>query len=462
VTAIVWFRRDLRVHDHPALVAAAAAGEVVPVFLWDEPDQWPIGAASRWWLHQSLHRLQEDLKAQGSRLIIRRGPATPVLTELARESGATHVYWNRRYEPAAIEADRATKSELRQAGLTVESFAGNLLFEPWTIQNKAGKPFQVFTPFWKTLAQNAIAPAAAAPKLTGPAQWPRSLGIGELELEPKIDWAGGLRANWQPGEAGAHARLRRFLPRTANYLAERDRPEQSATSLLSPHLAFGEITPRQMWHAVGAQPDAEPYRRQLAWREFAHHLLFHFPQTPDEPLRTDFGRFPWKMDANALRAWTKGQTGYPLVDAGMRELWHTGYVHNRVRMVAASFLVKDLLIPWQEGARWFWDTLVDADLANNTLGWQWVAGCGADAAPYFRIFHPVLQGEKFDAEGNYVRHWIPELASLPNQWIHKPWQAPAEVLQAAGVQLGRSYPQPLVDHAEARERALQALATLKQ
>jgi len=457
-TAIVWFRRDLRLSDNPALEAAAKLGKVVPAYLWDDGGPWPMGAASKWWLHQSLTALQRSLEKLGSRLIIRCGPALEAFTELAEETGATHIFWNRRYEPAHIEADRKTKEQLRQRGLGVESFPGNLLAEPWTIQNKAGKPFQVFTPFWKTIAQVEIAPPTGTPKLISPQSWPSSLTVTDLGLEPTVDWTKGMREAWQPGEAGAQKRLDQFARRAANYIAERDLPDRDATSLLSPHLAFGEITPRQIWHAT----NEEPFRRQLAWREFAHHLLFHFPQTPDAPLRPEFARFPWKMDARLLRAWTKGQTGYPIVDAGMRQLWHTGYMHNRVRMVAASFLVKDLLIPWQEGARWFWDTLVDADLANNTLGWQWVAGCGADAAPYFRIFHPVLQGEKFDGAGNYVRKWVPEIAALPDAWLHKPWEAPADVRRKADVELGKNYPRPIVDHAEARVRALAALGTLKR
>jgi deoxyribodipyrimidine photo-lyase len=310
-------------------------------------------------------------------------------------------------------------------------------------------------------------PYPAPKRLRAPAEWPASLQISKLGLEPKVDWAGGLRQTWRPGERGASRQMKAFLDRAIEtYSTDRDRPDRRGTSRLSPHLHFGEIGVRQIWHAVrrhgaAADPSEEmhaTYLRQIAWREFSYHLLFHFPDTPRQALRPEFRRFPWRVDRKRLRAWTRGMTGYPLVDAGMRELWHTGWMHNRVRMLAASFLVKHLMIPWQEGAAWFWDTLVDADLANNTMGWQWSAGCGADAAPYFRIFNPVIQGEKFDPDGEYVRRWVPELTRLPNRWIHKPWEAPAELLSKAGVELGKNYPRPIVEHAAARKRALAALA----
>ena len=460
--ALVWFRLDLRVADNPALAQAVAAHDAVtPVFIWapEEETPWAPGGASRWWLHQSLRAFQADLAARNSRLILRRGPTADVLMTLAAETGARAVYWNRRYEPAMIARDREIQRRFREAGLAAEGFPGNLLYEPGTVANREGKPFRVFTAFWRAW-RSMPAPALsldAPTRLPSPERWPDSLPLADLALEPKIDWAAGLRETWQPGEAGALQQLNAFLRDHVDaYTAERDRPDHEGTSRLSPHLHFGEISARQVWHALSPHPNAEPYLRQIAWREFAYHLLFHFPQTPNEALRPEFRRFPWQLDPRMLHAWTRGRTGYPFVDAGMRELWRTGWMHNRVRMVTASFLVKHLLIPWQEGARWFWDTLVDADLANNTLGWQWCAGCGADAAPYFRIFNPVLQGEKFDPAGAYVRRWIPELARLPDAWIHKP--APREVLAAAGVELGRTYPAQVVDHQAARERALAALA----
>ncbi len=474
---LVWFRLDLRLADHPALAAAVRRGApVLAVFVWapEEEGDWPPGGASRWWLHQSLKALAADLDSRSARLVLRRGPALAALRALVKETGAGAVYWNRRYEPALMARDRAVKDALRSDGLEVESFNSALLFEPWTVANQAGKPFQVFTPFWRHCLGLADPPEPlpAPQQLPAPARWPRSLALEELDLEPKIDWAAGLRAAWPPGEAGAAAALRRFLEQAfAAYGEQRNRPDLPGTSRLSPHLHFGEIGPRQVWHALRAwasrhdlPPSAwrgSPFLAEIGWREFAHHLLFHFPHTPTAPLREEFARFPWRQNAAGLKAWQRGRTGYPIVDAGMRELWTTGWMHNRVRMIAASFLVKDLLVDWREGARWFWDTLVDADLASNTLGWQWTAGCGADAAPYFRIFNPVSQGAKFDPHGDYVRRWVPELARLPAEWIHQPWAAPPEVLARAGVELDRDYPQPVVRHAIAREVALEAWAKIK-
>jgi deoxyribodipyrimidine photo-lyase len=469
---LVWFGQDLRLADNPALERAIARqGAILPVFIWapEEEFPWSPGAASRWWLHQSLRELEASLIKRGSKLIVRRGPAAEALLALAAESGAKFIFWNRRYEPAAIARDRELGRRLRERGIAAASCPGNLLFEPGTILNANGKPYQVFTPFWRAcLAMPGPEKPYPAPKrLRAPAEWPASLQISKLGLEPKVDWAGGLRQTWRPGERGASRQMKAFLDRAIEtYSTDRDRPDRRGTSRLSPHLHFGEIGVRQIWHAVrrhGAAADpseqtAATYLRQIAWREFSYHLLFHFPHTPRLALRPEFHRFPWRVDRKGLRAWTRGKTGYPLVDAGMRELWHTGWMHNRVRMLAASFLVKHLMIPWQEGAAWFWDTLVDADLANNTMGWQWSAGCGADAAPYFRIFNPVIQGEKFDPDGEYVRRWVPELARLPNRWIHKPWEAPAALLSKAGVELGKNYPWPIVEHAAARKRALAALA----
>jgi len=445
MTAILWFRRDLRLGDNPALRAAMAEGRaVIPVFVWgpEEECEWAPGAASRWWLGQSLEELRSALERRGSRLVIRRGPPAEALERLARKCGAAAVFCN-------------------GSGGTVRGLPGNLLFEPGTILSRTGHPLQVFTAFWNAcLREPAPAMPLAVPRrIPGPEEWPESLAVRDLKLEPAPARAGGWRAHWQPGEAGAWRRIRAFLRGPVEaYASGRDQPDRAGTSRLSPHLHFGEVSARQVWHAVSSrEPVAEPFLRQLVWREFAHHLLFHFPRTPREPLRPRFHGFPWRVDAAGLRAWQRGMTGYPLVDAGMRELRRTGWMHNRVRMVAASFLVKHLLIPWTEGAAWFADTLLDADLANNTLGWQWCAGCGADAAPYFRIFNPVLQGARFDPEGSYVRRWVPEMARMPNRWIHRPWQAPEAVLAEAEVQLGRTYPQPIVDHEAARRRALEAL-----
>jgi deoxyribodipyrimidine photo-lyase len=475
--SLVWFRLDLRLDDNPALGAAVRhGGPVIPVYIQSAADErrWMPGAASNWWLHQSLSQLDASLRALGSRLILRRGPALATLEQLLEETGANAVYWNRRYEPAAIDTDRHVKSDLRKKGLIADSFQAGLLFEPWTVRTQTGQPYQVFTPFWKACLKlpQPAGPESSPSGIPIPATWPASLTLPELSLEPTIDWAAGLRATWRPGESGAAGQLDRFVHQALDqYPTGRDRPDQVGTSRLSPHLHFGEISVRRIWSKVrehrngdGSASSAEAgssYLRELGWREFAHHLLFHFPQTPEQPLRREFARFPWKTNRANLRAWQQGRTGFPIVDAGMRELWHTGWLHNRVRMIAASFLVKDLLIPWQEGASWFWDTLVDADLANNTLGWQWSAGCGADAAPYCRVFNPVTQGKKFDPDGAYVRQWVPELARLPNEWLHNPGEAPASVLAAAGIEPGETYPRPIVDHSEARSRALAALQRLK-
>jgi deoxyribodipyrimidine photo-lyase len=477
-TTLVWFRNDLRLQDNPALDAALQRGRrVVPVFIWapQEEGGWPPGAASRWWLHESLSTLAAQLQGLGSRLILRQGASRDELLAVARQTGATALFWNRRYEPAIIARDSRLKSELRAGGLEAESFNAALLREPWEVANKAGKPFQVFTAYWRTcLTQTDPALPLPAPTTLAPVPSElKSVPLEEFNLKPRIDWAAGLRSAWQPGAAGAAAELARFLyAGFEDYTEARNRPHETGTSRLSPHLHFGEIGPRQIWHALRsvAEERALPARAwrdsqfvaELGWREFAHHLLFHFPHTTERPLRTEFEAFPWKASPKRLRAWQRGQTGVPLVDAGMRELWHTGWMHNRIRMVTASFLVKNLLVPWQEGARWFWDTLVDADLAGNTLGWQWTAGCGADAAPYFRIFNPVSQGQRFDPEGDYVRKWIPELAALPATAIHSPWLASPDVLARAGVKLGKSYPEPIVSLVASREAALAAYATLKR
>jgi deoxyribodipyrimidine photo-lyase len=479
----VWFRQDLRLQDNPALAAAVARGEpVVPVYIWDEAGEgdWIPGGASRWWLHHSLAALDAALRERGSRLSIRSGASGAVLAELIESTGATAVYWNRRYEPAAIARDTELKASLASVAggadpgrVEAKSFNAALLFEPHTVRNKSGGPFQVFTPYWRhclTLpVEEPVKLKAGA--LPVPSRWPKSLALEELALLPAIKWDAGLAKTWQPGEAGARARLQHFAGAMDAYADGRDQPERDATSRLSPHLHFGEIGPRQIWAAVRAQGKGSgvfpPHRggqvflKEVGWREFAHHLLFHFPATPRQPLRAEFAAFPWRKDAKQLRAWQRGLTGYPIVDAGMRQLWATGWMHNRVRMIVASFLVKHLRLSWQEGAAWFWDTLVDADLANNTLGWQWSAGCGADAAPYFRIFNPILQGRKFDPVGDYVRRWVPELAKLGNEFIHEPWEAPMDVLAEAGLTLGRTYPQPIVEHAEAREAALAAFQGMR-
>lgn len=470
---IVWFHRDLRLEDNPALSAAVERGHpVIPVLIWAPEDEapWAPGGASRWWLHGSLDALSRFLIERGSRLILRTAPTLEALRSLIRETDADAVYWNRRYEPALVERDAGIQPSLSADGLQVETFNASLLFEPSDVATKQGKPYQVFTPFWRRCRETGLPmeTISAPAHVPAPARWPVSVALDDLGLLPRVDGASGLRDAWTPGEAGAHERLETFIDEVlGDYGTSRDYPSQTGTSRLSPHLHFGELGPRQIAQAIAEETplsdrsSAEGYLSEIGWREFAHHVLYHFPSTPDRPLKPKFESFPWRNDDDHLQAWQRGETGYPIVDAGMRELWETGWMHNRVRMVVASFLTKDLLIPWQDGARWFWDTLVDADLANNTFGWQWAAGCGADAAPYFRIFNPVRQGERFDPEGAYVRRWVPELADLDGDLIHAPWQATEPDLRAADVKLGGTYPAPIVDHGEARDRALAAYERVK-
>jgi deoxyribodipyrimidine photo-lyase len=439
VTTIVWFRQDLRLADNPALDAAVNRGDpIIPLYIWSPEDEgdWPPGAASRWWLHQSLESLNESLRARGSQLILAKGRTTEILTTLAKETSATALHWNRRYEPAAIQCSTAVKGAFASRGIHTASFNSALLAEPWEMLNLSNKPYRVYTPYMRRMVHTLDPPPAlrAPSKLKAPSQWPRSTPLASLDLMPRINWYAGLAERWRPGEHNAHATLERFIDRAlATYKQNRDAPAVDSTSGLSPHLHFGEIGPRQIWHALGPKGRNSTFLHELIWREFAYHLLYHFPATTTKPLRAEFAAFPWKKSAKHLKAWQQGQTGVPMVDAGMRELWTTGVIHNRVRMIVASFLVKNLLQPWQEGARWFWDTLVDADLANNTLNWQWVAGCGADAAPYFRIFNPISQAKRYDPDGEYLRRWAPEPA-----------------------------PRPIVDLAKSREAALDAYAEMRR
>jgi deoxyribodipyrimidine photo-lyase len=473
-TTIVPLDLDLRLTDHPALVAAAREGAVVPVYVLDEAPgrPWAIGGASRWWLSKSLDTLGKALAAQGSRLILRRGSLVDEVRALAEETGARTVRFTRGYEPEAVRRQTALKTALEADGIAVRRHGGRLLFEPEAIRAKEGRPFKVFTAFWRAALQ-AEAPAQplGVPKLEAPLRWPASDRLqswGLLSTRP--NWAAAFPDHWMPGEAGAVAKLDALIAGPLRQYSElRNRPDLGGTSRLSPHLHFGDISPRLAWHRIAAAAEADPrlaagaevFLREIGWREFSYHLLYHWPDLPEAPFRPDFAAFPWRDDLRLLRSWQKGATGYPIVDAGMRELWTTGWMHNRVRMIVASFLVKDLLIPWQAGERWFWDTLVDADLANNAASWQWVAGSGADAAPYFRIFNPVSQGRKLDPEGAYVRRWVPEIAGLPDALIHAPFEASEVELAAAGLRLGENYPRPIVDHKAAHNRALEAFAQLK-
>ena len=469
--SLIWFRNDLRLADHPALIAALGSGQaIVPVYILDEETEGlrRRGAASRWWLHHSLQALDASLRLLGSQLSLRRGPAEQVMAELAAECGATAVYWNRAYHPAARERDAGIKQAFNARGTVAEGLKGNLLFEPWEVKAAGADSYKVFSAFWRACQalRSPDSPLPAPKSLPAPAKWPRTDSLAAWQLRPSApDWAGGLRTAWTPGEAAARARLTHFLDEAlVRYREERDLPAVEATSRLSPHLAFGEISPRVIWQAATARGHSaatEKFLAEIGWREFSYHLLFHHGDLAQRNFRPEFDAFPWANDGagddmeEPIEAWRRGRTGYPIVDAGMRELWTTGWMHNRVRMIAASFLTKDLLVDWRIGERWFWDTLVDADPASNAAGWQWVAGTGADAAPYFRIFNPVLQGEKFDPNGDYVRRWVPELAGLPAKTIHRPWTAdqppPPDV-----------YPARLVDHAAARERALGAFRTIKR
>ena len=471
-TTLMWFRQDLRLRDNPALLHACEQGDILPVFIVDTatPDQYKPGGASKWWLHHSLLSLNRQLKGK---LICLQGDPQTLIPELVNTTGLQNVVWNRCYEPWQIARDQEIKKALKSRGIRVNSFSASLLWEPWQVVKHDGTPYKVFTPYYRKgcLKQpSPRLPLSAPEKIDITAIDVLSKGIASLDLLPAIHWYGKMEKQWQPGEEGAEQALSAFLSAPVNnYKLQRDFPDIRGTSRLSPHLHFGEISPNQIWHAAIAakhgnmeSPDVDCYLSELGWREFSYYLLYHFPYITDQNFNTNFDRFPWHHDPEALTAWQKGQTGVPIVDAGMRELWQTGYMHNRVRMIVGSFLVKNLLIDWRHGERWFWDCLLDADLAANSASWQWVAGSGADAAPYFRIFNPLLQGEKFDPEGKYVSRYCPELAHLPTKYIHQPWNAPEGILSAASVQLGQTYPKPVVDLKASRQRALDAFSELKK
>lgn len=480
----VWFRDDLRLQDNPAFFHACESAEtVLPVFILDEKamGSWKIGGASRWWLERSLVSLQHQLKAQGSDLLIFKGDSLKTLKMIIKQTQSGSVYWNRRYTPALVECDKIVKKNLTDSGSTVKSFTGNLLIEPWKILNTSDLPYKVYTPFWKRMRQELVTspPAILAEPSTIPqlpSTLPDSLSIAELCLyNTSIDWAKRFPDYWSPGAAGADSALEEFMAQSITvYPQQRDFPSEDSTSRLSPHLHFGELSVKQCWLDIWQQIEADGqnskqansgalwgYLRQLVWREFCHYLLFHFPETDQKSFNNNFEKFEWLVNKKLLKRWQSGATGYPLVDAGMRQLWQTGWMHNRVRMVCASFLTKHLLIHWLDGAKWFWDTLVDADLANNSCGWQWVAGSGADAAPYFRIFNPILQSKKFDAQGDYIREWVPELKKLDSRTIHTPWEADTAQLKKAGIELGETYPHIIIEHTTARQRALDRYARLR-
>ncbi len=472
---IVLFRDDLRLADNPALTHAARSGAPVLALFLLEPEsetRRAPGAAARWWLHGSLESLRRELEARGVPLALLRGSAHATLIDFARRVEACAVSWNRRAGAPAREEDEILASALKDESVEAHHFPANMLFDPQAVRTGSGGAYRVFTPFWRAARQ--MTPDTPLPVPQEIEGWKDPFESERLEdwglLPTKPDWAGGIAQAWTPGERDARRRLDAFLQGTvADYGERRDFPADAATSRLSPSLRFGEISAREIWHRVRAaneagdapEADGEKFLSEVGWREFCHHLLGGHRDLATRNFNPAFDRFPWARDEKALAAWQQGRTGYPIVDAGMRELWATGWMHNRVRMIAASFLTKHLLIDWREGEKWFWDTLVDADPANNPAGWQWVAGCGADAAPYFRIFNPVLQGEKFDPEGAYVRHWVPELERLDKRWLHKPWEAPARALSEAGVRLGETYPRPVIDHTSARKRALSAYEAMR-
>ncbi len=468
----MWFRQDLRLADNPALVDACGRGEIIPIYILDDEnaDSWKIGGASRWWLHHALEDLNRSLN-QGLQLY--KGEASAILSVLAHQTGAEAIVWNRCYEPWRIVRDANIKSALKGQGLDVQSFNGSLLWEPWQVLKKDSTPYKVFTPYYRRGCLSAVAPRQPIPipkSINISKTSNHSLRLEDLNLLPKINWDGEMNARWDISEAAAHTRLDEFvMDDLQDYREGRNFPNKPNVSRLSPYLHFGQISPNIAWHRaseagafVTNEKSLDTFLSELGWREFSNYLLYHFPKLPTDNLQARFDLFPWAENTDAdLKAWQRGNTGYPLVDAGMRELYNTGYMHNRVRMVVGSFLVKNLLVHWHHGERWFWDCLVDADLASNSASWQWIAGCGADAAPFFRIFNPITQSEKFDKQGAYIRRYVPELANLPDKYIHAPWLAPSEILTAAGVDIGIDYPAPIIDIKESRERALAAFAVTK-
>ena len=477
-TAIVWFRNDLRISDHrPLTEAAREATHVLAVFVLDRRagGAWAVGGAALWWLHHSLAALSEAIGRAGGTLVLREGDAATIIPELADQAGATSVHCGRSHEPSLRELDQRVEHALQKRSVAFRSHRVSTLFDLDAIRTQSGKIYGVFTPFART-CRGLPDPAAPLPPVAGLNAPKGSFASDRLEdwhlLPTRPDWAGGLRDTWTPGEIGAHDRMKRFL---ADHLAEygdnRNIPgNEDGTSMLSPHLRWGELSPVQVWHAARAANEAargnrskagtrsgfETFQNEILWHEFAAYLLHNNPAMPDEPLRAAYGRLRWRRDPRGLRAWQRGLTGVPIVDAGMRQLWHVGWMHNRVRMITASLLTKHLLVSWREGEAWFWDTLVDGDLATNSASWQWVAGTGTDSQPFFRIFNPVTQGRKFDPDGTYVRRWVPELARLSSRWLHAPWEAPAAELERAGIRLGHDYPKPVISLEEGRDRALSA------
>lgn len=475
MTTLHWFRRDLRLQDNPSWDRALATGStVLPVYIHcpQEDGNWQRGAASNWWLHEALLDLEEQLAKLNCPLILLhlQESTQTTLLQFCKQQRVEQVFWNRCYEPAAVARDTKIKQALTSLGIASSSLNGNLLTDPLKISNKSGKPFQVFTPFWRhclslDLPQNNKVVLAESSSFPKPHKR-QGASVASLNLLPKIPWYKSLASHWNPTRTGAEILLNYAKEKTSTYPENRDIPSIEGTSKLSTYLHFGQLSPKEVYRSLlesSSDPQDQKITRQgilrqLFWREFSAHLCYHFPYSIDSPLKQSYQSFPWQENQTYLQRWQQGQTGYPIIDAGMRQLWQTGWMHNRVRMIAASFLVKHLLQPWQHGARWFWDTLVDADLANNTMGWQWVAGCGADAAPYFRVFNPILQSKKFDPEGTYIKRWLPELAAIPAPHLHDISKTPQPILSAAGVQLGKTYPHIIITHSKGRQQALNAYA----
>ncbi len=474
---IVWLRKDLRIDDHPAFSAAVTAGyEVLPVFLWNGSEhKWSDGEASQWWLHHALKDLAEQLKGVGGSLLLKsyHGDTMTALEEIISEYEIDTVFWGRRYEPEIIARDTVIKTTLTYCGVEVKSFNTHLLLEPHTVQNKSGGFYKVFTPYWKESLTRDIDPVVETDWAEAKFIDPRSevqRSLVDLDLLPEINWDKGFYDFWEPTREEGLRRLQGMVKgKSLEYDGARDIPSEDGTSRISPWLQWGQVSAREIYHAFDEVSNRSKkeivengYLRQLFWREFSYHLLYHVPHTAERPLRPEYERFSWRPNEQFLKAWQQGMTGFPIVDAGMRQLWQTGWMHNRVRMIVSSFLVKHLLQDWREGASWFWDTLVDADLANNTMGWQWIAGCGADASPYFRVFNPIIQGKKFDPDGSYVKEYLPELADVDPKLIHEIWEVPPLELRAAGVTLGKEYPEPIISHQKGREQALAAYADFKE
>ncbi|WP_435390887.1 cryptochrome/photolyase family protein [Jeotgalibacillus haloalkalitolerans] len=465
MTSIVWIRKDLRLHDNPGLYHAAEAGKVLPVYIFDEDEK--IGAAQKWFLHHALESFQKRLDSAGGKLFIAKGNPEKILNHLIKEYEITSIHWNRQYEPSVFNRDREIGEALHDQGLDVNTYEGRLLLPPWDVKKKDGEPYKVFTPFYKALQKHEVPQALPSVKKVDPVSFKKkdSLSLDDLELLPEIDWTGGMEKRWTPSEEAAVRRFQAFMDKKLKvYKKERDFPAAEVSSALSPYFALGLLSARSVYHSIkkNAEAAGEPFIRQLVWRDFAYSLITHFPETETDPMNDQFKDFKWMNEKNQFAAWKKGKTGFPIVDAGMRELWSTGYMHNRVRMIVGSFLTKDLLIHWREGADWFDDTLVDADVANNVMGWQWVAGSGADASPFFRIFNPTTQSEKFDPDGDYIKKWVPELKTMPAKHIHDPSGAPDDVLEEAGIVIGEDYPEPVVDHKAARQRALDRYDDVKK